>query len=90
MTLPDFITAGAVAQIVGLDNAAAFLRRRAAMETDLHFPQPMPLSRSPMRWRRDRVVHWVAEQGLPIAATANLPPRPQGPNVVLMEMARTA
>lgn len=88
--MPPFITAQAVAEMIGYDNAAAFLRHRTTLENDQDFPTPMPTCRRPMRWRRDAVAAWLAEQGLPRAETAALPPRPMGKNVVLLEMARTA
>lgn len=88
--MAPFITAETVAGMIGYDSSAAFLRHRAGLEADQDFPLPMPTSRRPMRWRRDAVAAWVAEQGLPRAVTANLPARPEGANVVLLELARTA
>jgi len=90
MTMKPFITADDVAKMIGYDSTATFLRHRDGLETDRDFPTPMPTSRRPMRWRSDAVAAWLAEQGLPRAMTAALPPRPMGKNVVLMELARTA
>lgn len=89
MTPPDFIDTGAVADLLGLPHAG-FLARRAELIADLGFPQPMPYARRPMRWRRDMVLAWLQEQGLPRAAEAALPPRDAGFKPVLVAEARRA
>jgi predicted DNA-binding transcriptional regulator AlpA len=90
MTQPDFVTANDVATLTGFDDAPAFLRHRARLENDQDFPLPMPLGQRRMRWRRDCVLAWVAEQGLPRRVTAQLPPIPEGPNIILLQMAKSA
>jgi predicted DNA-binding transcriptional regulator AlpA len=90
MKQPDFVTADVVAQLTGFDDAGAFYRHRARLENELDFPLPMPLGQRRLRWRRDCVLAWVAEQGLPRRATAQLPPVPEGSNIVLLQMARSA
>ncbi len=88
---PTFITADAVASLIGLDDGRAFLARRARLEDDASFPLPLPTCLRPLKWRRDQVEHWASLQGLPQgqsmtperAATA-------GPNVVMMAEARRA
>lgn len=64
MTAPVFLTTAQVAELLGLSDAG-FLRRRDHLEVDNGFPQPMPTSRRPLRWRRDQVIHWIEGQGLP-------------------------
>jgi predicted DNA-binding transcriptional regulator AlpA len=83
----DFITTDKVAHLLGMA-PATFLDKRARLIRDHGFPQPMPFIQRPLRWRADRVLAWLEEQGLPRATEAALPPRPTGPNVVLMEEAR--
>jgi predicted DNA-binding transcriptional regulator AlpA len=87
MTQPDFITTPQVARLTGFVSPAAFLRQRDRLERDEGFPLPMPTTRGKLIWRRDCVAAWVAESGLPRAAT---PQRIEGGNVVLLELARTA
>jgi predicted DNA-binding transcriptional regulator AlpA len=84
-----FITTAEVAQLVGLSRNT-FLAKREELAEKHGFPDPMPTSLCPLRWRRDRVEAWIAEQGLPRPLQAELPPRPMGPNVVLLEEARRA
>lgn len=89
MTVPLFVTASAVAELIGQPDAGAFLRIRPRLERENLFPLPMPTSRRPLRWRSDEVLAWVNRMG-----------RPGGPDidpsdiatgrVVLMEMARRA
>lgn len=82
----DFITAPEVAQILELDNAAAFLRVRHRLERDADFPQPLPIQHRPLKWRRDAIEAWKAVQGH--ASTADAPtPASWGPNVILMSEA---
>jgi hypothetical protein len=89
VTAPLFIDTCAVADLLGLP-PAGFLARRAGLIADHGFPQPMPYARRPLRWRRDRVLAWIEEQGLPLAAEAALPPRQGGFKPVLIAQARTA
>jgi predicted DNA-binding transcriptional regulator AlpA len=84
----SFITATEVADFLELPYAA-FLSKREELIAEHGFPEPMPFSKRPMRWRSDRVAAWVEEQGLPRAETAALPPRPTGPNIILLNEART-
>jgi predicted DNA-binding transcriptional regulator AlpA len=89
MTPPDFIDTAAVAALLGLP-PSGFLARRAELIADHGFPQPMPYARNPLRWRRDMVLAWLQEQGLPLAAEASLPPRQGGFKPVLIAEARKA
>lgn len=61
----NFITAHAVAQLIGLPSGPAFLRQRDRLEDDLLFPLPMPVARRPLVWRRDEVQAWADRQGKP-------------------------
>lgn len=54
-----FIDAGEVAEILGVKDREAFLRRRADLEKDHEFPLPMPQLLRPMLWRRSQVVEWA-------------------------------
>ncbi len=89
MTPPDFIDSATVADLLGLPSQG-FLARRESLIADHGFPQPMPYARRPMRWRRDMVLAWLQEQGLPRAAEAALPPRDGGFKPVLVAEARRA
>lgn len=70
-TICPFITSGHVAQLLGLDDAAAFMRQRARLETDHLFPYPMPTSRRPLRWKSDEVQAWISRNGRPCATPIN-------------------
>jgi predicted DNA-binding transcriptional regulator AlpA len=67
MTTRPFLTAAEVAQLLGLPDAPAFLRRRADLEGAAGFPPPMPwtIGRRRMAWRADQVQAWVDRQGTP-------------------------
>ncbi|MGS4947401.1 helix-turn-helix transcriptional regulator [Meridianimarinicoccus sp. RP-17] len=80
MLSANFITAHTVAQLIGLPSGAAFLRNRDRLEEDLSFPQPMPVARRPMVWRRDEVQAWAARQGKP----RDIDPATLGGNVVAL------
>lgn len=86
MTL-DFLTTDQVAARLGITPGLFRIRRETLIEVDA-FPEPMPHCRRPMRWRADMVDQWIRDQGRPRA----LPPaaRPIGPNIFLLEQARTA
>ncbi len=84
MNHPLFITATQLANMLGLDRAATFLRRRATLERETLFPAPMPTTARPLRWRRDEVMAWIERHGRPVAP----PPVIAGDNVVLLDMAR--
>lgn len=87
--MPDarpFMTMTEVADALGL-TYHAFVLRRQRMVQDMGFPEPMPHSQRPILWRRDRVEHWIAGQGLPRAMPVV---RPSGPNVYLFEKAQVA
>ena len=86
--MPPFMTARQVAALVGYENAAAFYRARARLEQDHGFPLPLPTALRNMRWRRDAVECWLAEQGRPRADA--IPTRPMGANIYLLEEARRA
>lgn len=58
-----FITSAEVAEILEYDSTGAFLRRRAELEEEHDFPPPAPLQSRPLKWRREAVVHWKAQQG---------------------------
>lgn len=83
----DFITAEGVADMLGLPDGAAFLRRRADLEGSEDFPPPMPHIRRPLLWRKSQVAGWIEAQGrfAPDVRAADV-----GPNVVLMREARRA
>ncbi len=80
------MTMAEVADALGL-TYQAFVLRRGRMVADMGFPEPMPHCQRPLLWRRDRVDHWIAQQGLPRAVQ---PARPSGPNVYLFEKAQVA
>ncbi len=84
-TLPDFITASQVAQLLDMPNGNAFLWHRPRLE-DMGFPLPLPWARNPMKWRADQVRHWIAGQGLPRAAEV-VPLRVVGGNAMLLARA---
>lgn len=83
---PIFIDTTAVAALLG-QSADQFLRVRADLEDEHGFPLPMPHWKRPLKWRADQVQGWIEAQGRPRAAP---PPRPSGPNVILLEEARRA
>lgn len=87
MTAPAIITTDQVARMIGI-SVPLFRQRREALIEDQGFPEPMPHSMRPMRWRVDQVEAWIEAQGRPRAEPP--PPRPQGPNVYLLEEARRA
>lgn len=60
-----FITADAVAEMIGAASRQAFMRQRNELETEHGFPLPMPSARRPLRWRRDQVAAWIEAQGRP-------------------------
>lgn len=62
---PIFIDAHDVARILGLPDDLAFLRRRAELEDRHGFPLSLPYWKRPLKYRRDAVVAWLAEQGGP-------------------------
>jgi predicted DNA-binding transcriptional regulator AlpA len=87
---PDFIDAGAVSARLGIGRAL-FLRHRAQLEDQHGFPLPMPLPRTPMKWRADAVDLWISQHGLPAGSSAAAPsaaPRPVGNVVMMAEAAR--
>lgn len=86
--LPPFVTARQVAAMLGYDSRAGFYRNRHRLEQDHAFPLPLPTSIRNLRWRRDAIECWLAEQGRPRADAVAT--RPQGPNVYLLEEARRA
>lgn len=84
---PSFITTRQVADLIGL-SANTFLRHRERLERDEGFPEPMPTSRHPLRWRRDQVEAWVSQVGRPRAQS--MMPSQLPPNIALLEEARRA
>ena len=80
-----FVTADQVAELVGFETGAAFLRARDRLERLEDFPPPVPTCLRPMKWRKDAVVAWIETVG-----TANQTPAATGANVVLFEEARKA
>lgn len=62
--LRPLITSDAVAQLIGLDSARAFLRQRERLETEELFPPPVRVQLRAMRWNRDAVLAWVDRQGV--------------------------
>ena len=87
MPHPIFIPTATVAALLAI-RPQHFLQRLPVLIEDQGFPEPMPHSRRPLLFRRDRVAAWIEEQGLPRAQAT--PARPQGRNVILLEEARTA
>ena len=88
MSEPPFVSLAQVAALTGFDSPRAFQRQRRRLEDDHAFPLPLPTRlRNPI-WRRDAVEDRLAEQGR--AKDMPVPERPSGPNVYLMELARTA
>lgn len=81
-----FIDTAAVAFRLG-QSPAQFLRIRRDLEDLYGFPLPMPHWKRPLKWRADMVDGWISAQGRPATQP---PPRPGGPNVVLLEEARRA
>lgn len=65
MSDPTFIDAAGVADLLGLPDADAFLRRRLDMEDNMGFPLSLPYWRRPLKYRRDQVIAWRDRQGLP-------------------------
>ncbi len=82
---PDFIPTRAVARTLGI-SVQQFRRKREELIEQHGFPEPLPHSLAPLLWRRDMVEAWKRTQGRP--RSQQPPPRPQGPNVVLLEEAR--
>lgn len=85
MTEPnrEFVTAEAVAGMIGFDHGTAFLRERHRLEQQEGFPEPLPTRRRPMIWRRSAVAAWLDQLDAPdlnITATAS--------NVYLLHEAR--
>lgn len=79
----DFIQADGVAELIGLDDGAAFLRRRARLERETGFPKPLPTSLKPLIWHRKQVEGWLSAQTSPT-------PPPRGlPSLRLIESAAT-
>lgn len=58
------ITSDEVAGLLGLVNAAAFLRQRERLEAEALFPPCVKVQKRAMRWRRDEVLAWVDRQGV--------------------------
>jgi hypothetical protein len=71
VTAPLFVRAAEAATLLGLPDAAALLRRRAALEA-MGFPAPMPHSARPLLWRRDSVAAW-AQAASQLAADGRQP-----------------
>lgn len=93
MSSRPFITADAVAGMIGLADGAAFLRQRPRLERDHDFPAPMPTSLRPLIWRRSEIEGWVRAQGRPATmapADGFHPPAHASGNVVLLDRARRA
>lgn len=65
MSAPVFLDAAGVAELIGLPDAGAFLRRRVALEDRTQFPLPLPHWRRPLKYRRDQVLAWLDRQGRP-------------------------
>lgn len=87
--LPLFVRSAAVARLLGLSDASAFLARRGWMERAQLFPLPMPHSRRPLLWKRDEVLAWIDRFGRPVGA--DVPPELIASGQVhLLAMARSA
>ena len=81
----DYIQADEVAALIGLDDGAAFLRRRARLEREAQFPKPMPTSLRPLLWQRARIEGWLTAQDAP----ASTPPPRSMPRLRLIEAAHS-
>jgi predicted DNA-binding transcriptional regulator AlpA len=81
------MTTAEVADLLGIA-PATLLAKREELADATGFPEPLPWSLRPLRWRRDRIEAWLGEQGLSRAAP--VPARVTGPNVVLLAEARRA
>ena len=96
MTRPAFIPAPEVARLLGLPDAAAFLRRRAGLQDHHAFPPPMPTSVRPLLWKADEVQAWADRFGnAPVANDLTLDPAVLADAMAtgklhLLHMARTA
>jgi len=89
--MKTFINARAVARLIGMTSAHAFLVARIRLEDDLGFPQPLPTCLRPLKWRLDAVQAWISAQGQPRhQAPAEPDLRIAGANVVLMHEAARA
>lgn len=58
----DFIIAYQVAEIIGFNSDAEFLRARDRLERDHGFPEPLPTIKRPFKWRRSAVQEWADMQ----------------------------
>lgn len=93
---PIFLTARAVADLLGLSSPAAFLHRRDKMAGEQLFPPPMPHIRRPMLWKAEEVQAWIDRQGRalppghPPVDPALIASGVAAGKVLLMEKARTA
>lgn len=85
--MKDFITSAEVARLLDI-TPQLFRKRRETLIEDAAFPEPMPTSYRPMRWRADQVHLWIESHGRPRAMPT--PERPHGHNVILLEEARRA
>lgn len=85
--MPPFVSLPEVAEMLGYTSPAAFRRCRDSLIEDHGFPEPMPTRKRSPIWRRDCVQDWIEDHGRARA----LPPaaRPQGPNIILLELARS-
>lgn len=83
-----FLTAPQVAAQIGI-SYHSFLRSRNLLEAEHGFPQPMPHTARPLKWRADLVAHWITTVGLPRAQASAQTPRGR-PNLRLIQAAATA
>lgn len=72
--LPVYLDAAAVARLMGLPSAEAFLARRLELEDRQGFPVSLPWWRRPMRWRADQVQLWLEGQGRPRGDAPDIDP----------------
>ena len=75
----EFVTATAVAYLIGYSTAQTF-RRHLPRLRKMGFPDPLPTSQRPVKWRRSAVLAWLEEVALP--------PEAQGGNVIPMRRGR--
>lgn len=89
MTRPMLIRADAVADMLGLASAAAFLNRREGLEAEHYFPPPMPHSTRPLLWKSAEIAAWIDRMGRPNQPGID-PALITSGKVFMMEKARTA
>lgn len=60
---PTFIVSGQVAALIGFNSGPHFMKHRARLEDEEHFPLPLPTCARPLKWRADEVRAWLKRYG---------------------------